>query len=821
MTPQPRSSDWFNSFDLPADGEFEHGTWAGGRTSLVSRRFRVMLITIIVLGLALLLGLAFATRSTASFADNYTIVLLLNLVIIITMVVVLLLLAYWLYLRWRHNAFGTRLLTRFAFSFVILAVVPSILLVFISNLFVSRTIDSWFSLKLDSALTAGIDFGHDRLQYQSSLAQSKLREWAQQHGGRLPIGAPQKEVSDWLNKGDWRVLMVLDGQGKVLWRVNQVSVSPADVDAHLPDLSANALQRLPRDWVEAEDEFDQVNSDDGESAGTPPRQYLHVMARVEGVKHSDGVRWLYGQKIMPLGFSQRVDHIQNGLRDYQATEASRDSLRTLYRITLSITLLVTLLAALAAAFLIADRMIQPILWLARATRQVAQGHYALIPPRAKGSDEMLQLVDSFGDMAQQLNVTQTSLVHNQHELESAKAYLEAVLDNLSAAVLVFDQNLHLLSYNQTTERVFHASFAPYLNTPLQEIEPLSSLTDTIQEQTTRLFAQHLMENDGHQTSKENQPSSQTHVWRVQQSLKLTPHANETMLSIQGSRFLDQDGTHSWVLVCDDVTPIISAQRTLAWGEVARRLAHEIKNPLTPIQLSAERLQVKLSGLLDAAAQTQLEKGTRTIINQVSALQNMVDEFRDYARMPSVRFAAVDLNRLIEEILLLYDSGQNHLYLIQAHLSPHLPSIWADEQQLRQVLHNLIKNAIEAHIPRTDGDEQGLARIDISTELTSLAPDDLVAARAVRLTISDNGSGFSETVLARMFEPYHSTKAHGTGLGLPIVKKILDAHGAQIRVINRIEKKPETKILGAQIGILFMNLVESAPKQGGGQSEIRF
>ena len=434
-------------------------------------------------------------------------------------------------------------------------------------------------------------------------------------------------------------------------------------------------------------------------------------------------------------------------------------------------------------------MIQPILWLAQATRQVASGHYALVPQRVKGSDEMLQLVDSFGDMAQKLSVTQATLAHNQHELESAKAYSEAVLDNLSSGVLVFNQNLQLQSFNQTAQRMFHTDLTQYVQQNLREIEPLSALQSAIESQM--------------QTQSASATGAQNDAWRIQQSLAnpVSPHHDDMTLSIQGSRFLAQDETYSWVLVCDDVTPIISAQRTLAWGEVARRLAHEIKNPLTPIQLSAERLNVKLAKKLDTDGQAFLEKSTRTIVNQVAALQNMVDEFRDYARTPEVQFAHVDLNHLIEEILTLYESGQNQRYRIEPQLETGLPGIWADAQQLRQILHNLIKNAIEAYPSHADG----LPIIRIQTEATTLQADSLMPTQAVKLTIRDNGSGFAESVLARMFEPYNSNKAHGTGLGLPIVKKILDAHHAQIRVKNIVGKDQDGQILGAQIGILFLNL----------------
>ncbi|MFB0949143.1 MAG: HAMP domain-containing protein, partial [Burkholderiaceae bacterium] len=565
----------------------------------MAKHFKALLVLIIVLGVSLLIALALATRSTDSFAYNYTTLLYLNIAVIFTMSALLLVLGYWLFQRWRKNVFGTRLLTRFAFSFVLLAVVPSVLLFFISTLFVSRTIDSWFGLKLDSALNAGIDFGRDRLLRTRDLTQEQLARLVTQNPNALnnPNNA---EAQAWLQSNGWRTILGINAQGVITWRIDQTGSDEANITQHLPIFNQDTLSKVGTQWVLIEDDADNL-IDPNDTA--VPRQYIHaIQALGTSAKTPQTTRWIYAQKVMPSDFSSRVRDIQNGLRDYQATEVSRISLRQLYRVTLGIILLVTLLAALAAAFLIANRMIQPILWLAQATRQVASGHYALVPQRVKGSDEMLQLVDSFGDMAQKLNVTQTTLAHNQHELESAKAYSEAVLDNLSSGVLVFNQNLQLQSFNQTAQRMFHTDLTQYVQQNLRDIEPLSALQSAIENQM--------------QTQSTPETGVQNDSWRIQQSLAnpASPHHDDMTLSIQGSRFLAQDETYSWVLVCDDVTPIISAQRTLAWGEVARRLAHEIKNPLTPIQLSAERLNVKLSKKLDTDGQAFLEKSTRTIVN---------------------------------------------------------------------------------------------------------------------------------------------------------------------------------------------------------------
>jgi nitrogen fixation/metabolism regulation signal transduction histidine kinase len=251
----------------------------------------------------------------------------------------------------------------------------------------------------------------------------------------------------------------------------------------------------------------------------------------------------------------------------------------------------------------------------------------------------------------------------------------------------------------------------------------------------------------------------------------------------------------YVIVFDDVTDVISAQRAVAWAEVARRLAHEIKNPLTPIQLAAERLQRKLADRLPPADAELLAKNSQTIVNQVAALKHMVDEFRDYARLPAARLAPIDLNALIEEVLRLYPSGEGRA-AVEARLAPALPRVMGDTTQLRQVIHNLVKNAQEA----TERVEA--PRIELVSEPVERADGGL----AVRVCVTDNGGGFPQAVLARVFEPYVTSKARGTGLGLAIVRKIVDEHGARIDVGNL--RDADGEVCGARITVLFTKLDKS-------------
>jgi nitrogen fixation/metabolism regulation signal transduction histidine kinase len=252
-----------------------------------------------------------------------------------------------------------------------------------------------------------------------------------------------------------------------------------------------------------------------------------------------------------------------------------------------------------------------------------------------------------------------------------------------------------------------------------------------------------------------------------------------------------------MVVFDDITDVVSAQRSIAWSEVARRLAHEIKNPLTPIQLSAERLQHKLAGKLSPEQEEMMNRSTATIIGQVQAMKEMVNDFRDFAKTPSPQLKSVSINTLTQEILGLYEGSP-----IKTQLDSRCPNIMGDPTQLRQIIHNLLQNAQDATL---EGQHQ-TEPVQVKTELVPYGEVNGIPQNAVRLTISDSGSGFPAKILARAFEPYVTTKSKGTGLGLAVVKKIVDDHGAKIEVRNRMQGD---EVIGAKVSILFMNLAKEA------------
>ena len=455
---------------------------------------------------------------------------------------------------------------------------------------------------------------------------------------------------------------------------------------------------------------------------------------------------------VPAGLAGNADRVQEVYRDYQELSLGRQGLTRIYAMTLTLTVLLALFTAIAAAFVLARRLSAPLSILAEGTQAVASGDFT--PRQAIYSrDELGVLTQSFSQMTRQLSDARRDTERHRAELESARAYLESILSNLSAGVLVFDARFLLRTVNQGAKTILNDALDGLYGEPVDAWPRQRVLGRAIRD----AFAEH--------GRKE---------WQVQIELDC-PGKLPQILNLRGTQ-LPEDSGGGYVLAFDDVTRLVAAQRSAAWGEVARRLAHEIKNPLTPIQLSAERLQLKLDGKLGSGDAEMLKRSTQTIINQVQAMKSMVNEFSDYARLLPPDLVSLDLNALIREVLGLYENSQARIELV---LDENLPPVRGDASQLRQIIHNLLRNAEDA--------QAGMAHqtIDILT-----CREEAMA----ELRVSDCGTGFPPEIMARIFEPYVTTKARGTGLGLAIVKKIVDEHEGAIRIQNRLEA-------GAQVSIL--------------------
>jgi nitrogen fixation/metabolism regulation signal transduction histidine kinase len=407
--------------------------------------------------------------------------------------------------------------------------------------------------------------------------------------------------------------------------------------------------------------------------------------------------------------------------------------------------------------------------------QVAAGD--LTPKLAlQGRDELGGLTRAFASMTQQLSDARQAVEVSMSQVNSARAHLQTILDNLTSGVIVLDPTGAIVSSNPGASRILKKDLVHFEGQRLSEIQGLELFGAGAKKQFDILV-------------EGNQDQAIDH-W--QQPFELSGSVSTVNSPFEGPVTLVARGaelpSHHQLLVFDDITEIVSAQRAQAWGEVARRLAHEIKNPLTPIQLSAERLEKKLTGKLEAVEHAILIKSVKTIVDQVDSMKRLVNEFRDYARLPAAELKPLMLNSLVKNVLHLYDL-ENTKVPVVLELDSECPPVLGDAEQLRQVIHNLLQNAQDACLSATTPHDT-VRTVTIRTQWQS-------ANRRVRLSIRDQGDGFSENILKRAFEPYVTTKTRGTGLGLAVVKKISDEHGSRIDIGN-IQK--DGVILGAQVSL---------------------
>jgi nitrogen fixation/metabolism regulation signal transduction histidine kinase len=767
----------------------------------VTRAIRYLLVVGGAIAGILLFLLASAADNSAFFDRHYPLLLGLNALMAAALLVLVLILLARLWQRYRAGKFGSRLMARLVLLFALIGILPGMVIYLVSVQFVSRSIESWFDVRVESALEAGINLSRTALD--SSLVDLKARANSMAlELSDLSEVEQAVQLSRVRDPSQVQEALIMTASGRIIASVGST------LGTLLPDLPTASMlyqARMTRAYSAIEggtDAFegsgDSVFSEAGPErmnvyGGTPLR--LRVVAMIPSTSRSlslqNEARFLQLLQPVPLQLAANAEAARDAYSEYQERSLARAGLRKIYLVTLTLTLLLAIFGALGAAFVIASNLAKPLLLLAEGTKAVAEGNLSPRPIVAT-SDELGTLTKSFNTMTRQLADARAAVERNRAELENAKAYLESVLANMSAGVMVLDDQFRLVTCNESVERILQRDFDTYIGKSLADIDGLQKFAQAV----TKAFSERSAQSAGEE--------SDTHDFHWQQQIDIPRQAgqidnvdNDITLLARGSR-LPVDGAVGHVVVFDDITDVISAQRSVAWGEVARRLAHEIKNPLTPIQLSAERMQMKLQDKLAGPDAAILNKSANTIVSQVAAMKQMVDDFRDYARTPPAVLTPLDLNGLVEEILGLYLSGDER-DIIHPRLAPDLPRVMGDATQLRQVIHNLVQNAQDAvHEP---GQEEA-PRIDLVTEAIHFQTPDNETRTAVRLSIVDNGPGFSPKILNRAFEPYVTSKSRGTGLGLAVVKKIIEEHGGRVDLQNRATTK------GARVSVLLLKLAEN-------------
>lgn len=688
---------------------------------------RYVVFLAVALGTVLLFLLSRASSNTAAFSQNYTLLLVLNLGVAISLMG---LVGYQLWVLWKKlqaRVFGTKLTVRMLWMFALMALLPGTLVYGVSVQFLSKSIESWFDVRVDNALEGGLSLGQSVLDNLLQELVKKGEVMALELADN-PSSEHMTQLNRLREQAGVQEATLFSGRGRML------AVAGSEHSSFLPELPSAAILRQ----VRQQQPFTAVETVAGKGL------YLRVVVPVNVLTLSEDMRILQLLQPVPARLAQDAETVQAVYRDYQELTFSRQGLKRIYGMTLTLTLLLALLSAIALAFVLSEKLSAPLGLLAESTRAIAKGDFTQINP-VQSRDELGALTLSFNRMTRQLADASAAVEKKQQQLEAAKVYLESILAHLSSGVLTFDEKFHLRTANPRAGEILATDVAALRGLPL----PAWGSRDMAMQPLSHVVAEQF-------------ELCADQEWRKQ--VEFAGPDGNCVLLVRGTHLPGAVG-NGYVVVFDDITHLLQAQRDAAWGEVARRLAHEIKNPLTPIQLSAERLEHKLAERLSPPDAEVLTRSTQTIVNQVAALNSMVDAFAEYARSPRLNLQSLDLNQLVREVLALYESSGAR---IEVALASGLPPVSGDATLLRQVMHNLLRNAEDAlaGLPQPE--------ITVRTE---------VEGGRVRFSIADNGSGFPELLMGRLFEPYVTTKPKGTGLGLAIVKKIVEEHHGMIQAQN--------------------------------------
>ena len=704
-------------------------------------------------GLVLAFLLSIATNNPALYERHFVWLFWVNVTVATLLVLVIGIAGVRLALRVRRGKFGSRLLLKLAAIFALVGVVPGLLIYTVSYQFVSRSIESWFDVKVETALDAGLNLGKGTLDAIRSDVAVKTR-LAAERLGETPGSAQSLALERLREQLSAQDIAIIGPAGQTILGT---SISPNRLMPERPSLALLRQarnQRVVSELVGLDE--DAITSNSANTARVRAIAYIPTTT----FTLVDEDRFLLVNQVLPRTLTTNALAVQTAYREYQQRSLARGGLSKMYIGTLTLALVLAVFGALLLAATLGNQLARPLLLLAEGMKQVAGGDLSSKPVFAS-RDELGGLTRSFADMTTQLSEARELVQRSVVQVEGARANLQTILDNLTAGVIVFDRRGNIDTVNPGATRIMRLPLSAYRGQRLADVAGLAEFAQAVGQRF-----------DLHSTSPE---AGERDHWQDSFELQ-TPaqpgrdrEAHSITLLVRGAA-MPQGAT---LMVFDDITELVSAQRSEAWSEVARRLAHEIKNPLTPIQLSAERLQHKLGPKLEGADQAMLSRSVDTIVNQVQAMKTLVNEFRDYARLPAAHLIPIELNALVSEVLGLYGAAMEANQL-HADLAPSLPAIVGDSTQLRQVIHNLVQNALDAVADRPDG------RVRVTTAVARTEQGEL---RAVRLQVIDNGPGFSDKVLKRAFEPYVTTKSKGTGLGLAVVKKIADEHGARIRIVN--------------------------------------
>ncbi|MEL7187171.1 MAG: ATP-binding protein, partial [Pseudomonadota bacterium] len=708
---------------------------------MVVRTLKRVFVTLMgVAGVALALAALFLLSQTVQKSDDFdrlqNIILAINIAGGVLLFAILIGNLWRLARDYRNNIPGAKLKARIVGMFVGLAVLPLLVVFYFSTQFINRGIDSWFDVQVEEGLENALALSRAAVEFQKR----QVLGFTQQVALQLSL-TPDRQVVFELSKQRRETgasEMTLYGPNN---RIIATSTDSSAATLPAPLTREVSLQMQQQRPFVALQELTDGNMEVQTAIG-----FLYRAGRMQETRVIQA-RFPVQERV-----GNMLNSVENSYTEYQELVFFRENLKELLTLTLGFILLLSLLAAIYGAFILSRRLVAPIQDLVAGTRAVAMGDFDTRLPTPT-RDEIGFLISSFNDMTQRLATARREASLSQALVEAERTNLEVILARLSTGVLALEADLTIRTANQASGSILGVNLENRAGESLRNVAKGRPLL----EQFVDVACMHL---DAGETE-----------WREQ--IVLRGEVGRRVLTCACTTLPgDEDHAAGYVIVFDDITALLQAQRDAAWGEVARRLAHEIKNPLTPIQLSAERMRRKYLQTMDAEEAQILDRSTHTIVQQVEAMKEMVNAFSDYARAPDMDMTRFDLDKLAHEIVDLYRAQRSDVEIVLTS-DPTMPMVEGDMGRVRQILHNLIRNAVEA-LENTEG-----GRIDVQ-----IGAAEIDEVQIVQIKVEDNGPGFPSGSVSQVFDPYVTTKPKGTGLGLAIVKKLVEEHIGSIRAKNR-------------------------------------
>lgn len=694
------------------------------------------------LGVLLTLAALFLLSQTVQKPDDFDrlqdIILGINIAAGVLLIALLIGNLWRLFRDYRQNVPGAKLKARMVGMFVGLAVLPLLVVFYFSTQFINRSIDSWFNVQIEEGLDNALKLSRAAVELQKRQSLYATAQVAK----RLALVNDRQLIFElsMLRRESGASEMTLYGPNSTILASSSDSLA-GTLPKPLTEEVALLMQQ-DRPFVS----FESFNSGNAEIRTAVV--FIHRFARTQEA------RVIQAHFPVTERLTRMINSVESSYSEYQQRVFFREDLKDLLTLTLAFVLLLSLLAAIYGAFVLSRRLVAPIQDLVAGTRAVAKGDFDTLLP-TPSRDDIGFLVSSFNDMIQRLATARREASLSQALVEAERANLEVILARLSTGVLALEADLKIRTANQASGSILGVDLESRVGDSLHDVAKGMPLL----QQFVDVASVHL---DAGETDWREQI-----VLRGEMGRRVLTCACTTLPG-------DDDRAAGYVIVFDDITALLQAQRDAAWGEVARRLAHEIKNPLTPIQLSAERMRRKYLDTMDEEEAQILDRATHTIVQQVEAMKEMVNAFSDYARAPDMDFSHFDLGKLAHEIVDLYRAQESDVEIVLTS-DPTMPMFEADMGRIRQILHNLIRNAVEA-LENTNG-----GRINVQ-----VGAAEFETVEMIRIRVEDNGPGFKSGSVSQVFDPYVTTKPKGTGLGLAIVKKLVEEHVGSIRASNRTE-----------------------------------